>query len=115
MGSLKINIQDVEKAHEVLRPVARRTPLGLALGESCSLQGVHFKYENLQVTGSFKIRGAFNKLSSLSLEEKSQGVIAASAGNHAQGVALGCQILGLKSHIIMPKGGGGSHSKNPGG
>lgn len=63
---------------------------------------VYLKPENLQFTGSFKIRGAFNKISNLTEEEKRSGVIASSAGNHAQGVAYSCQKLGIESTIVMP-------------
>ena len=64
---------------------------------------IYIKPENLQKTGSFKIRGAYNRIAKLTEEEKSRGVIAASAGNHAQGVAFGAQKLGIKSVIVMPK------------
>lgn len=64
---------------------------------------VYIKPENLQKTGSFKIRGAYNKIAKLTEEEKIKGVIAASAGNHAQGVAFGAQKLGIKAIIVMPK------------
>ena len=64
---------------------------------------VYLKPENLQKTGSFKLRGAYNKMIKLSDEEKTRGVIASSAGNHAQGVAYGAQKLGVKSVIVMPK------------
>ena len=64
---------------------------------------IYIKPENLQKTGSFKIRGAYNRIAKLTEEEKSRGVIAASAGNHAQGVAFGAQKLGIKATIVMPK------------
>lgn len=64
---------------------------------------IYIKPENLQKTGSFKVRGAFNKISKLTDEEKKYGVIASSAGNHAQGVALAAQQLGIKAVIVMPK------------
>ena len=64
---------------------------------------IYIKPENLQKTGSFKIRGAYNRIAKLTEEEKSRGVIAASAGNHAQGVAFGAQKLGIKAIIVMPK------------
>lgn len=64
---------------------------------------VYIKPENLQITGSFKVRGAYNKIAKLTKEEKAKGVIAASAGNHAQGVALAAQRLGIKAVIVMPK------------
>ena len=64
---------------------------------------VYIKPENLQITGSFKVRGAYNKIAKLTEEEKARGVIAASAGNHAQGVALAAKRLGIKATIVMPK------------
>ena len=81
--------------------MARVTPLtpAPAIGEN-----VYIKSENLQLTGSFKLRGAYNKISSLTAEEKSKGVIACSAGNHAQGVALSATKNGIKSVICMPAG-----------
>ena len=63
---------------------------------------IFVKYDNKQHTGSFKYRGSINKLLSLSAEEKDKGVIAMSAGNHAQGVSLGCKQLGIKATIVMP-------------
>ena len=65
---------------------------------------VHLKCENLQRTGSFKIRGAYVRISRLSEEERAHGVVAASAGNHAQGVALAAQLLGIKATVFMPEG-----------
>lgn len=64
---------------------------------------IYIKPENLQITGSFKIRGAYNKMTKLTCEEKAKGVIASSAGNHAQGVALAAKKLGIKAVIVMPK------------
>ena len=64
---------------------------------------IYIKPENLQKTGSFKIRGAYNRIAKLTEDEKSRGVIAASAGNHAQGVAFGAQKIGIKAVIVMPK------------
>ena len=65
---------------------------------------VPLKCENLQRTGSFKIRGAYVRISRLSEEERARGVVAASAGNHAQGVALAAQMLGIKATVFMPEG-----------
>ena len=65
---------------------------------------IYLKTENLQVTGSFKVRGAYYKISQLTDEEKARGVIACSAGNHAQGVALGATANGIKSIICLPDG-----------
>ena len=91
-------IQDAKKA---LDGIARRTPLDPApkLGAN-----VYIKAENLQLTGAFKLRGAYNKIRSLTPEEATRGVIACSAGNHAQGVALSSTKLGVKSIICMPAG-----------
>src|SRR3712207_9118348 len=81
-------------------PVLNCPKLGAQIGND-----VYFKLENLQQTGSFKLRGALNKIAHLSEEEKKCGVIASSAGNHAQGVALGATAKGIKSTILMPAGG----------
>ena len=96
-----LTLDMVYDAQKKLKEVARLTPLNPApaIGEN-----VFIKSENLQLTGSFKLRGAFNKISSLTDEEKSRGVIACSAGNHAQGVALSATKNGIKSVICMPAG-----------
>ena len=88
-------------AQNALHGISRRTPLESApkIGEN-----LYIKAENLQLTGSFKLRGAYNKIRSLSAEEAAKGVIACSAGNHAQGVALSATRLGIKSIICMPAG-----------
>ena len=80
------------------------TPFAFAprLSEECGCE-VFLKKENLQITGAFKIRGAYNKIATLSDAERSQGVIAASAGNHAQGVAMAAQIFGIRALIVMPE------------
>ena len=91
-------IQDAQKA---LKGIARKTPLDAApkIGEN-----IYIKAENLQLTGAFKLRGAYNKIRSLTKEEADRGVIACSAGNHAQGIALSATKLGIKSIICMPAG-----------
>lgn len=91
----------VYEAQRALTWLARVTPLtpAPAFGEN-----VFIKAENLQLTGSFKLRGAYNKLHNLSPEEKARGVIACSAGNHAQGVALSASKMGVKAVICMPAG-----------
>ncbi len=96
---------DIEKAYALIHGQIVRTPIVYSqkLSRLCGCE-TYFKLENLQMTGSFKERGALNKLSSLSAEERSRGVIAASAGNHAQAVAYHCQRLGIKAKIFMPKG-----------
>ncbi len=104
MNDLQISIEDVWAAQKTIGEVARRTPINLALGRELRSKNVHVKLENLQMTGSFKIRGSLNKITNLSEDEKKQGVIAASAGNHAQGVALSCQLKGVNAKIVMPEG-----------
>ena len=96
-----LTLQMIWEAREALRGVARVTPLNPAknLGKN-----VYIKSENLQLTGAFKVRGAYNKLRSLTEEERARGVIACSAGNHAQGIALSATRLGMKSVICMPAG-----------
>lgn len=98
-----LELSEVFKASRVLKGVARRTPIMFASRINPEAK-VHLKCENLQNTGSFKLRGAYYKISQLSDEEKSRGVIACSAGNHAQGVALGASRNGIKSIICLPAG-----------
>lgn len=96
-----LTIDKIYEAQKRLRGIARVTPLSHApaIGET-----VYIKNENLQTTGSFKLRGAYNKLSHLTEEEKARGVVACSAGNHAQGVALSATKMGIRSVICMPAG-----------
>ncbi len=96
-----VTLEMIQQAQQNLKGVARMTPLISAqkIGENISI-----KAENLQLTGSFKLRGAYNKISSLIPEEKAKGVIACSAGNHAQGVALSATKNGIKSTICIPAG-----------
>lgn len=98
-----VTLDKIYHAAYVLKKVARKTDLiaAPALTDNCEL---YLKTENLQVTGSFKVRGAYYKISQLSEEEKSHGIIACSAGNHAQGVALAAQRSGIESVICMPDG-----------
>ncbi len=96
---------DFERARETVSAVAQVTPMEV----SRFLEGllgvpVFMKCENLQRTGSYKIRGAYNRMSKLSDEERARGVVAASAGNHAQGVAFAARELGLKATIFTPTG-----------
>ena len=91
----------LEDARMALRGIARLTPLDPARGLG---KNVYIKAENLQLTGAFKLRGAYNKIRSLSPDEASLGVIACSAGNHAQGIAWSAAKLGIKSIICMPAG-----------
>ncbi|MFA5214496.1 threonine ammonia-lyase [Sulfuricurvum sp.] len=98
-----IDLETIYKAHERIKGVVVETPFAYAprLSEQCGIE-VYLKNENLQVTGAFKIRGAYNKIASLSDKERSCGVIAASAGNHAQGVAMAAQMFNSKALIVMP-------------
>lgn len=98
-----ITLQQIEEARRALAPVIRQTDLIEATGLSSGFE-TYIKAENLQRTGSFKIRGAFNKISKLTPEEKKRGVIACSAGNHAQGVALGASEHGIRSIVCLPDG-----------
>jgi len=100
-----VTLADVRAAREVIRDVAIVTPMEQSRWLSALVGGpVWLKCENLQRTGSFKIRGAYVRISRLSPEERARGVVAASAGNHAQGVALAAQLLGIKSTVFMPEG-----------
>ena len=94
-----INVLDRLRQFTVFDHVAR-------LHKECKVSGtdLYLKTENLQVTGSFKVRGAYYKISQLSAEERAKGVIACSAGNHAQGVALAATRMGIKSVVCMPDG-----------
>ncbi len=101
----KVTLADIEQAREVIRPVVNAFPVANARWLTELVGGpVYLVPENLQRAGSFKIRGAFNRLARLSPEEQARGVVAASAGNHAQGVALAAQVLGIDATIFMPLG-----------
>ena len=91
-------LQDIWAARARIAPFARHTPLDFSRG-----LGAYVKLENLQRTGSFKLRGALNRVLSLSNQEKLRGVVAASAGNHAQGVAFGCAQVGVSALVVMPE------------
>ena len=95
-----MDIDRIEDAKEVLQGVIAKTPLVKADKIHPNLW---IKAENLQSTGAFKLRGGYYRLSKLTDEEKKRGVIAASAGNHAQGVAYACQKMGINGTIVMPK------------
>lgn len=99
----QLSISEVYKAAEVLQNVARHPKL-IGVTKINPEAEVYLKPENLQKTGSFKLRGAFYKISQLSDEEKARGVVACSAGNHAQGVALSATHNGIKSVICLPAG-----------
>ncbi|MBQ4091201.1 MAG: pyridoxal-phosphate dependent enzyme, partial [Clostridia bacterium] len=98
-----LTLEKIYHAAQTLEGVVRKTALirSPKINPDCEL---YLKPENLQITGSFKVRGAGYKISQLSPEEKERGVIACSAGNHAQGVALAAQKYGIKSVICLPDG-----------
>ena len=98
-----LTLDKIYHAKFVLKKVARKTDL-IAAPRLCPGTDLYLKTENLQVTGSFKVRGAYYKISQLSEEERAKGVIACSAGNHAQGVALAATSMGIKSVVCMPDG-----------
>ncbi|UWM50857.1 threonine ammonia-lyase [Streptomyces carpaticus] len=96
---------DIRAAQKVLTGVSRVTAMeGSRYLTQLVGAPVHFKCENLQRTGSFKVRGAYVRIAALSEEERTRGVVAASAGNHAQGVALAATLLGVRSTVFMPAG-----------
>lgn len=99
-----LSYRDFEETWERIRGVVHHTPLIYSRTFS-SMAGndIFLKAENLQKTGSFKVRGAYNKLSRMKPEETDRGVITASAGNHAQGVAYAASLLGIKSMVVMPE------------
>jgi threonine dehydratase len=101
---MSVKLSDIEAARERIKDVITPTPI-LADARLSSEIGANafLKAESLQKSGSFKIRGAYNKISQLSDEEKLRGVIAASAGNHAQGVALAAKLNGIKATIVLPE------------
>jgi threonine dehydratase len=103
-ATLTVTLKDIEEARKRLTKIILPTQVDLS-SSATKLTGteIYFKYENTQRTGSFKIRGAYNKISQLSEAEKKQGVICSSAGNHAQGVALSATLAGVKSTIVMPE------------
>jgi threonine dehydratase len=95
-----VTLKDIQQAQTLLRKVAVRTPL-----VACKLPAggqIYVKPENLQPVGSFKLRGAYNKIASLTPEERRRGVVSHSSGNHAQGVAFAARALQVKATIVMP-------------
>ena len=98
-----LTLEKIYKASEVLKEVAGKTDILPASKIFCD-NHIFLKTENIQSTGSFKVRGAYFKISELTEEEKKRGVIACSAGNHAQGVALAATKHGVKSLICLPEG-----------
>ena len=98
-----LTIDNVYRAHQTLKGVIRKTDVIYA-PKLCENTDLYLKTENLQITGSFKVRGAYYKMTRLSQEERERGVVACSAGNHAQGVALAAKKNGIKSVICLPDG-----------
>ncbi|MEI6532435.1 MAG: threonine ammonia-lyase IlvA [Candidatus Roizmanbacteria bacterium] len=100
---MNISIQEINKASELLKGIVHKTPLQYSKRLSKKYNAdIYIKREDLQEVRSFKIRGAYNKIASLTDEEKKRGVVTASAGNHAQGVAYACSALKIKGVIFMP-------------
>jgi threonine dehydratase len=94
----KLSLHEIHLTHQLIAPYIIRTPLDRSASISAQVGfEVYLKQENRQYTGSFKPRGALNKIMSLSNEELSNGIVAASAGNHALGVAYACKVLGIKN------------------
>ena len=101
--SKMLTLEKFEEASEVVKKVTQETKL--VFSEYFSNQSgnkVYFKPENMQLTGAYKLRGAYYKISTLTEEERGKGLITASAGNHAQGVAYAAKSYGCKSVIVMP-------------
>ncbi|NCC77014.1 MAG: pyridoxal-phosphate dependent enzyme, partial [Clostridia bacterium] len=101
---VSLNLDAFTEARQILEPVITKTPLVYSRHYT-RLTGnqVYFKPENLQLTGAYKVRGAFVKIARLPADQKRRGLITASAGNHAQGVALAAQLQKLKATIVMPQ------------
>jgi threonine dehydratase len=100
-----VTLDEVRAARDLLAPITRETPLTWSRPLSEHLGGeVWFKCENLQRAGSFKVRGAYVRIHNLAAHERAHGVVAASAGNHAQGVALAATLHGIASSVFMPEG-----------
>ena len=101
--NIELNLDHINEAYDALKPVVKHTPL-VASKSFSEMAGckIYLKLENLQATGSFKIRGAYNRIRTIDDSEKAKGVVCASAGNHAQGVAYAATRAGIKSTIFMP-------------
>jgi threonine dehydratase len=101
----QVTLAEIQEAAELLRPVIRYTPMESSRPLAARVGGpVYLKCENLQRTGSFKIRGAYTRISRLTEQERAHGVVAASAGNHAQGVAYAASLVGIPARVYMPVG-----------
>ena len=99
-----ITLEEIRLAQRRLSGVALRTPLLPCPGSVAGSRALYFKPENLQPTGAFKLRGAYNKIASLPEPERRRGVVAHSSGNHAQAVAYAARSLGVRAVIVMPEG-----------
>ena len=99
-----VSLHKIVQAKRLIEAFVSHTPCVLSTRISTRTDAlVYLKKENLQITGAYKVRGAFNKIANLSSEQKQKGVVAASAGNHAQGVAISAGHFGIKASIIMPE------------
>ena len=99
-----VTVADIEEAYEKIKDTIRETTLEYS--RNCSQivgTNIHLKFENQQLTGSFKIRGALNKMLNLTPQEKAKGVIASSAGNHAQGLAYSSRLTEVSAKVVMPE------------
>lgn len=102
---MNIELSEIERAAERLRPIIHHTELDRSTTFSAMSGGqIYLKCENRQKTGSFKIRGASNKIASMTERAENRPVVASSAGNHAQGVAYAASRLGIPATIVMPQG-----------
>lgn len=99
----KLRVKDIYLAHRRIKGLIRRTPLEYSpfFSEACGGE-VYLKFENFQLTGAYKIRGALNKMLQLDDEERERGVITASSGNHAQGIGYAAKMLGVEASIVVP-------------
>ncbi|MGL5330480.1 MAG: threonine ammonia-lyase [Peptostreptococcaceae bacterium] len=99
----KVTLKDIQQAEETIKDIVKKTDIleSVKLSNMTNAH-IYYKCENLQKTGSFKVRGACNKIANLTEQEKANGVIASSAGNHAQGVALGAKMNDIDATIVMP-------------
>jgi threonine dehydratase len=100
-----VSLHDIQRAHAQLAGLIHRTPVfsSRMLGEATGTE-LHLKTENLQKTGSFKVRGVFNRIGQLSAAERAKGLIAVSAGNHAQALAYASFVSGVRCTVVMPEG-----------
>jgi threonine dehydratase len=100
-----VSVEDIRAAAQRLAGIVHETPLETSRAVSERVGATTLlKYEHFQRTGSFKLRGAYNRICQLKERVRSRGVVCASAGNHAQGVALSAQLLGVRARVFMPVG-----------